>query len=229
LCVPLVIRDRVVGALTLLSRRESRFAERHLALCEELAHRIALALEHGRLHRKVEAARAHADEANRLKDEFLATLSHELRSPLSAVLTWSHMLRRGLLDEARAETALESIEKNARHQVRLIEDLLDVSRIVTGNLTLQTGQIDVAAVLHAAIETARAAAETKGVAVQIELAPVGPVLGDATRLQQVFSNLLSNAIKFTPSGGRIVVGLSPAEDGAVEITVRDDGIGIRAD
>jgi CheY-like chemotaxis protein len=139
------------------------------------------------------------------------------------------MLRRGLLDYARIPTALDAIEQNARHQVRLIEDLLDVSRIVTGNLVLQRERIDVAAVLHAGLEAAGAAADAKGIAVQIELAAVGPVLGDPARLQQVFANLLSNAIKFTPDGGKISVDLGPAQGRTAEVTMADTGVGIRAD
>jgi PAS domain S-box-containing protein len=167
-------------------------------------------------------------EADRRKDEFLATLSHELRSPLSAVLNWLQLLRGGSLDSAKVTKALEVIDRNTRLQVKLIEDLVDVSRISAGKLTVEMVELDVRAVVKATVEDVRAAAARKTIGLKYELGgePLH-VLGDATRLQQVFGNLLSNAIKFTPSGGRIEVEARQAGREAL-VLVRDTGQGIAA-
>ena len=173
-----------------------------------------------------QAARAAAESANRTKDEFLATLSHELRSPLGAILTWVTLLRSGRLDESRNARAFEAIERNTRLQVKLIEDLLDVSRIISGKMRLEIGFVDLGAVIEAALDSVRPAAAAKG----IELlaftdAALGPVSGDAGRLQQVVWNLLSNAVKFTPKNGRVEMRVEAAESQA-QIRVRDTGRGI---
>lgn len=176
-----------------------------------------------------QAARAVAEQANRVKDEFLAVLSHELRTPLNPILGWSKLLRGGTLDPAKTEQALETIERNARLQTQLIEDLLDVSRILQGKLSLSMATVDVALTIEAALETVRLAAEAKSIQVHVALDPnVGPVLGDAARLQQVVWNLLSNAIKFTPVGGQIEVRLDRANSQA-QIRVKDTGKGIPPD
>ena len=173
-----------------------------------------------------ESARAAAEAATSAKDQFLATLSHELRSPLNAVLSWAHMLRRELLDEQHARRALESIERSARSQLRLIEDLLDISRIVAGKLSLQMTSVDLGAVVASAVELLRGAAETKGIVLDLRPAPGAvPVRGDPTRLHQVVENLVSNAVKFTPDGGTVVVEVKQT-DAQAEIIVRDTGIGI---
>lgn len=171
-------------------------------------------------------ARDEAERSNRAKDEFLATLSHELRSPLSAALSWAHLLRRGQLDAEKTERALETIERTTRLQVRLVEDLLDISRIVSGNLTVERGVVDLGAVVEAAVESARAAADGRQVRLHVD-APrdVLLVAGDATRIEQVIGNLLGNAIKFTPAGGEVAIAWRRVE-GDVEIVVRDSGIGI---
>jgi PAS domain S-box-containing protein len=174
-------------------------------------------------------ARADAERSNRAKDEFLTTLSHELRSPLSAALSWTHMLRRGQLDREKTARALETIERTTRLQVRLIEDLLDISRIVSGKLTLETGVVDLRAVIEAAAEATRAAIEARQL--RLTLRPPNEVLliaGDAARLEQVFGNLLANAIKFTPAGGEITIAWQRV-DGDVEVTMRDTGVGIAPD
>ena len=172
------------------------------------------------------AARGVAETANRAKDEFLALLSHELRSPLGAILTWVTLLRDGNVDDALATRGLEAIERNTRVQVKLIEDLLDVSRIITGKTRLEVGLVDLARVIEAALESVRAAAFAKGVRVDAFLAPeLGAVLGDATRLQQVVWNLVSNAVKFTPKGGWVEVRLEARESQAV-VLVSDSGKGI---
>src|SRR6266850_7339742 len=159
------------------------------------------------LAREQEARNA-AEVANRAKDEFLATLSHELRSPLGAILTWVTLLRAGRLDEARSARALEAIERNTRLQVKLVEDLLDVSRIITGKMNLDVRLVELPTVIDAALDTVRPAAEAKLVRLDAVLdRRLGPVLADADRLQQVMWNLLVNAIKFTPREGRIEIRL----------------------
>ncbi|MDQ3687975.1 MAG: PAS domain S-box protein [Acidobacteriota bacterium] len=172
-------------------------------------------------------ARKSAEEASRLKDEFLATVSHELRTPLTAVIGWTHILRAGQLDEAGAARALETVERNARAQNQLIEDLLDISRIITGKLRLDVRPIDPVGFLEAAIEAVHPAAEAKGVRLQKVLdTGTGAISGDADRLQQVVWNLLSNAIKFTPKGGRVQLRLERINS-HVEIIVTDTGAGIK--
>ena len=170
-----------------------------------------------------------AEESGRLKEEFLATVSHELRNPLNAILGWSRMLRAGQLEGADAAKALDAIERNARAQVQLIDDLLDVSRIITGKLRMDVRPVDPNAFIEAAIEAVTPAAEAKGVRVQ-KIMDTGlvSVPGDPTRLQQVVWNLLSNAIKFTPRGGRVQVRMERVNS-HVEIVVTDSGQGIAAD
>jgi signal transduction histidine kinase/ActR/RegA family two-component response regulator len=173
-----------------------------------------------------ERARRQAEEASRLKDEFLATLSHELRTPLTAVLGWAKLLRSGEFEAEAAGRALEAIERNAAAQARLINDLLDVSRIITGKLRLEVRPVELAPLIGAAVEGVRPAAEARGLRLDVRLdESAGPVAGDADRLRQVVWNLLSNAIKFTPQGGSVEVRLSRA-DGHAEVTVTDTGRGI---
>ncbi|HJQ70671.1 MAG TPA: PAS domain S-box protein [Blastocatellia bacterium] len=176
-----------------------------------------------------QAARADAEAANRAKDEFLATVSHELRTPLNAILGWSHMLRTSRLDQQTAGRALETIERNARAQAQLVEDILDVSRIITGKLRIDVRPVELPAVIESAIDSVRPAIDAKGLRLETMLDPrAGPVPGDPARLQQIVWNLLSNAAKFTDRGGRVQVRLERA-DSHVEITVSDTGSGIRAD
>ncbi len=156
-----------------------------------------------------QAARAEAEGANRIKDEFLAVLSHELRTPLNPILGWSKLLRSRKLDEATTTRAIETIERNAKLQTQLIEDLLDVSRILQGKLNLNICAVDLATIIKAALETVNLSAQAKSIKIQMQLDPnVGQVLGDPNRLQQVLWNLLSNAIKFTTTGGRVELRLS---------------------
>ncbi|MBE9170613.1 PAS domain-containing protein [Pleurocapsales cyanobacterium LEGE 06147] len=165
--------------------------------------------EREQLLAREQAAREAAEAANRIKDEFLAVVSHELRSPLNPILGWSRLLQDGKLDEARTKQALATIERNAKLQAELIEDLLDISRILRGKLSLTVSPIILASTIKAAIETVRLAAEAKSIRIETMLDPeIGLVLGDSTRLQQVVWNLLSNAIKFTPAGGRVEIRLS---------------------
>jgi signal transduction histidine kinase/ActR/RegA family two-component response regulator len=185
--------------------------------------------ERGRLLAREQVARAEAESANRLKDEFLATVSHELRTPLTAIMGWTHMLRHGRLDEETARHALETIERNAQAQAQLVEDILDVSRVITGKLRLNVGPVDVASVINAAIDSVQLAAESKGIQLEVRLDPSARhIPGDASRLQQVVWNLLSNAIKFTNAGGRVEVRLKRAGSDA-QIRVSDTGQGISPD
>jgi PAS domain S-box-containing protein len=174
------------------------------------------------------SAREEAEEAGRLRDEFLATVSHELRTPLNSMLGWVQMLRAGTLSAERQGRALETIERNARAQTQLIEDLLDVSSILAGKLRLEIEPLDVREIVEAAIETARPAAEAKKMRLQAVVSSTGTVMGDPHRLQQVVWNLLSNAVKFTPKGGRVQV-LVERRDSSVDITVADTGQGIPKD
>lgn len=218
--VPLVAHGRTLGALTFISAESGRhYGADDLALAENLAGRAALAIDNAHLYRT-------ARQANRLKDEFLATLSHELRTPLTSILGWAHLLRAGQLSEENAAGALETIQRNARAQAQLIDDLLDVSRIITGKLRLDVQQVDPGDLIDAAIESVRPAASAKGVRLQkvMDTKPVR-VAGDAARLQQVVWNLLSNAIKFTPKDGRVQVRLEHV-DSNIQITVSDTGAGI---
>ena len=172
------------------------------------------------------AARSQAERASRMKDEFLATLSHELRTPLNAVLGWAQILRTGKLTVEELKQGLDTIERNARAQAQIIEDLLDMSRIISGKVRLAVERIDLPAVLNESIDTVRATAEAKGIRLQSVLDPrAGPISGDPDRLQQVFWNLLNNAIKFTPKGGQVQV-LLERVDSHIEVSVSDTGEGI---
>jgi len=202
-------------------------AQRHATELQlEIAERKQAEEERAQLLVREQAARAEAEQANRTKDEFLATLSHELRTPLSAILGWSHLVRTGKLDEPQMSRAFETIERNARSQSQLIDDLLDVSRIITGKLQIESRPIDLCAVIEAAVDAVRPASEAKDIQFETALdAEACTVSGDANRLQQIFWNLFSNAIKFTPAGGRVSVALKRVED-RVQVSVSDSGVGI---
>jgi PAS domain S-box-containing protein len=198
-----------------------------LTVIQDITERKRAESEREELLSSERAARREAEEASRLKDEFLATVSHELRTPLTAILGWAHLLGTGQLDETSATSALDTIERNARAQSQLIDDLLDVSRIITGNLRLDMRQADPASFIESAIETLRPAAEAKGVRVQKVMdTGVNTLAGDPARLQQVVWNLLSNAIKFTPRGGRVQIRLERVNS-HIEIAVSDTGSGIK--
>lgn len=173
-------------------------------------------------------SRAEAETANRMKDEFLATVSHEIRTPLNAIIGWSHLLRSGRLDKVNTERAVETIDRNAKSQAQIIEDLLDASRIITGKLRLNTEPVDIASVVNAAIDSVQLALDSKDLQLEVTLDPSARhTVGDANRLQQIVWNLLSNAIKFTPSGGRIEVKVERADD-SLQLRVSDTGLGIPA-
>ncbi|HEY7411382.1 MAG TPA: ATP-binding protein [Vicinamibacteria bacterium] len=218
--VPLVARGATVGTLSLVAGESGRrYGEKDLALAQALAARAAIAVEHARLFKE-------AQEANRLKDEFLATLSHELRTPLNAIMGWTHLLRTGDLDADTSRKALEVIARNAKAQSELVADILDVSRIVSGKLTFERRAVDLQRVVEAALETVRPAASAKGIVLESRPpAETVTVSGDPDRLQQVVWNLLSNAIKFTPGHGRVEVRVG-AVGALAELEVRDTGSGI---
>ena len=195
-------------------------------LFKDISDRKRTEAEREQILQREQAARESAERANRLKDEFLAVLSHELRSPLNPILGWSRLLQDRKLDKVRTTHALETIERNAKLQVQLIDDLLDVSRILQGKLSLNVAPVNLATAITAALETVRLAAAAKTIQIQTILEPeVGQVLGDSGRLQQVIWNLVSNAVKFTPPGGRVEIRLEPVEAQA-QITVSDTGKGI---
>jgi signal transduction histidine kinase/DNA-binding response OmpR family regulator len=195
----------------------------------EIAERKQAEEERAQLLVRERSARAEAEQANRTKDEFLATLSHELRTPLSAILGWSHLVRTGKLDELQMTRAFETIERNARSQSQLIDDLLDVSRIITGKLQIELRPVNFSSVIEAAIDAVRPAFEAKEIQFETVMdSPAYLVPGDANRLQQIFWNLFSNAVKFTPPGGRVRVEVERAGSQA-RASVSDSGIGIKPD
>jgi signal transduction histidine kinase/ActR/RegA family two-component response regulator len=206
-------------------------AQRHVAeLSHYIAERRRAEEERDQLLVREQKARAEAEAANRIKDEFLATLSHELRTPMTPILGWTELMRTTPnLNEATRAQILESIERSAKTQVQLIEDLLDVSRIVSGKLYLNVGPVDLASVIEAALDVVRPAADAKNIRIlYMPDSPVGPVSGDAARLQQVVWNLLFNAVKFTPEGGRVEIRLERVGSHA-QIIVSDTGKGIGAE
>lgn len=226
--VPIRARERTFGVLTFVfSHKRHRYDERDLAVAEELGRRAGVAMDNALLYREAQRAQRAAQEANRLKDEFLATLSHELRTPLTSILGWTQiLLRRDDLDEEGRRRGLATIERNARVQRQLVEDLLDVSRITSGKLLLTLKEVSLREVVEAALESVRPTAEARGVLLQAELGGIhDTVLADATRLQQVLWNLLTNALKFTDRGGCVWLTGRRSED-TVRLTVRDTGKGI---
>ncbi len=241
LAVPVALRSGVViGCLFFGHPEPCMFSERTERIIGGIAAQAAVAIDNARLveasqqaaeERKIlldseRQARADAERTSQMKDEFLATLSHELRTPLTAILGWAQVLRRGSRDQADLHRGLQTIERNARAQAQLIEDLLDMSSIASGKVRLEMLSLAPAAIVAAAIDTVRPAAEAKQIRIErdFEAAP-GMVAGDANRLQQIIWNLLTNALKFTPAGGRIRVGIHREGD-QIAVSVRDNGIGI---
>ncbi|HLJ12618.1 MAG TPA: hybrid sensor histidine kinase/response regulator [Planctomycetaceae bacterium] len=219
LTAPLAGRDgSTIGVLVAVEKREADFSDDDEALLLQLAQMTATAIENTLF--------AEAREANRIKDEFLATLSHELRTPLSSILGWAQLLRTHMLDEQETSEALEIIEHNAEMQCKLIEDLLDISRIVTGKMQLTMRPANLAGVIQAAVNVILPAAHAKQVQIDLALDDAAAhVHGDPDRLQQVVWNLLSNAVKFTPPSGRIEIHLEAGE-GRARLAVHDNGEGI---
>jgi PAS domain S-box-containing protein len=241
LAVPVKSRSgEVIGGLFFGHSQPGVFTERAERLIAGIAAQAGIAIDNARLYEAAQrdaeersalleserAARAAAERLSDVKDQFLATLSHELRTPLNAILGWAQVLRTGRKNEADILRGLNTIERNARVQAQLIEDLLDMSRINSGNLVLETNTIDPSAVIDAAIETVRPAADARGITVHRDFDPAVPTLqADAGRLQQILWNLLSNAIKFTPRDGEVRIATRRSGD-TLQISVADTGIGI---
>jgi PAS domain S-box-containing protein len=229
LAVPVISSSgQLHGSLYFAHQEAGIFSERHQRIVEGIAAQAAIALDNAKLYELALQERAKAEEANRLKDEFLATVSHELRTPLNAIIGWAHMLNRGRLNENSVAHALETIERNARSQAQLIEDILDVSRIITGKLRLKVEAFDIVTVISAAIDSVQLAADAKAITLNVIIDPSARhISGDASRLQQVIWNLLSNAIKFTDHGGRVDIRLEQV-NGTAQLAVKDSGMGISA-
>lgn len=229
LAAPMSLMGRILGTIEVQSYEKAAFREEHVAAMRMAANLAAVAIENVGLLERESTARANAEESNRLKDEFLATVSHELRTPLTAILGWSRMLETESIEEEMSKRAIETIKRNAKAQAQIIDDILDVSRIITGNLYLDLHPIEIESVLEASLNVVRPTAEAKGIRLDLSFdqEPVS-VSGDANRLQQVFWNVLSNAVKFTPSGGTVTVRLRKTEP-YVSIDVADTGLGISSD
>ncbi|HEV2705183.1 MAG TPA: ATP-binding protein [Pyrinomonadaceae bacterium] len=226
LVVPMAAMGRIVGTIEVQSYERAAYRHEHLTAMKMAANLAAVALENMRLLDHERRARTAAEEANRTKDEFLATLSHELRTPLTAILGWSNILSSGRLEGEGARNAVAIIERNARTQQQIVDDILDVSRIITGNVRFNPQPMELAPVVQAAIDVVRPAASAKNIRLQTLFDPrLAPVMGDPARMQQVVWNLLSNAVKFTPAGGRVEVRVERDEAHA-RIIVSDSGIGI---
>ena len=222
-------RGDAIGLLGIMHEKPLENVQLTESLLTIFALRLGTELDRMRVSQAERAAREQAESANRMKDEFLAILSHELRTPLSPILGWTKLLRAGKVKPESQGKALETIERNAQLQTQLIEDLLDVSRILRGKFVLDVKPVNLVWVIAAGIETVRLAAEAKKIEIQTIVEPQIPeILGDASRLQQIVWNLLSNAVKFTPEGGRVEVRLDQT-DRSVQLQVIDTGKGIEAD
>jgi PAS domain S-box-containing protein len=229
LVAPMAVMGRIVGTVEVQSYEPAAYKEEHVTSMRMAANLAAVAIENVRLLEHERRARGVAEESNRIKDEFLATLSHELRTPLTAVLGWARMLRSDALDSTTRDHALEIIERNARAQTQIIEDILDVSRIITGKTRIDARPIELEPIIKNAIDAVRPAAEAKKIELRLESQPtVAIVSGDPDRLQQVIWNLLSNAVKFTHTGGSISISLRH-EASHVRLEVSDTGDGITPD
>jgi PAS domain S-box-containing protein len=233
ICVPLHKNNRFAACMAVHQTVPRHWTTEEIELVAFVANRFWESIERSRvvksLHESLareQEARQTAEQANKIKDEFLATVSHELRTPLNAILGWSNLLRNGNMDSQAATNAVQVIERNARSQSQLIDDLLDVSRIITGKLRLEIRSIELSSVIEAAVDAVRPAADAKNIRLQTILdTKTATISGDAERLQQVVWNLLSNAVKFTPKNGRVQVRLERVNS-HVEITVSDTGKGI---
>ncbi len=224
LAVAVLVAFLAVGAVAVLAAVRARALRRRCRVLEEA--RRELEEQAAGLREAVREAREDAERAARARDEFVATVSHELRTPLNSVLGWARLLRMGNLDAAGYARAIETIERSAAAQAKLVDDVLDVSRILRGGLRLDVRALDLGPVVEAAVEAIRPAASARGISVALSLLPrAGQVSGDAARLQQVVWNLLANAVKFSPVGGRLEVRLDRVGE-EVEISVKDEGMGI---
>jgi PAS domain S-box-containing protein len=234
LLVPIVVRARILGVIALFSADAARrYDSADTALVEELGRRAGVALENAQLYAAAQTAAAGAEraarvaeDASRAKDEFLAVVSHELRTPLNAIMGWAKLLNTQAFDERKRASALETIERNSIAMAQLIEDLLDMSRVISGKMRLEVEPVDLARVVLGALDSIRPSAALKNVELfPLIETPTPPVMGDATRLQQVVWNLLSNAVKFSSNGGHVEV-VCRRNGSHVQIIVRDHGVGI---
>jgi signal transduction histidine kinase/DNA-binding response OmpR family regulator len=230
---PVLLHGSVLCVIEFFSRKVLREDPELLQLMDAIGSQLGqfverkrMEEERGRMLESERKAKGEAETANRLKDEFLATVSHELRTPLNAMLGWARLLRAGKVEDDRKAHALEVMERNAVAQQQIIEDILDVSRIITGKLRLDIAPTELAPIIDAAVDSIKPAADAKGVVLELEHgSQTNLIFGDANRLQQIVWNLLSNAVKFTPRGGRVTV-MMERGDSYVEITVRDSGKGM---
>jgi signal transduction histidine kinase len=236
LAIPVILEAKIIGTLCLLDRPGRLFTQDEAWFAQAVAHQAALALENARLYEEAErhraaaeAAQAEAVTANQAKDVFIATLSHELRTLLNAAFGWTRLLRTGQIDKAAMAHGLEAIERNCWLQARLVDDVLDIARIITGKLQLTTKAVELSTVIEQSIESLARGAEEKGVILAVKIEPnTGTVDGDPLRLHQIVTNLVSNGIKFTPRSGRVEVRLE-RHGAAIRITVTDTGRGITSD
>ncbi len=227
--VPLLSDKRLLGVMSIGTRQDETTSEDDLRFMSLVGDRIAVAIERAQLFTAEKEARAQAEEANRLKDQFLATVSHELRTPLNAILGWARMLASGRIDERTSKHAVEVIERNAKAQAQLIDDLLDVSRIISGKLRLNICPVEPVSIVELALDSVSPAADAKEITLEAKLDKnIGTIPGDPDRIQQIIWNLLSNAIKFTPNGGRVTLEIR-RERLYIEFSVTDSGQGISPD
>jgi signal transduction histidine kinase len=226
--MPLLVEGAPIGVLAFHFTVPVNFDDDYQALLTSVAQHCAQALDRARLYESTQRARSDAEKANRIKDEFVSIVSHELRTPLNAILGWTTMLQRGSLASDKAGRALQSIADNASRQARLIEDLLDFSRVSAGRASLQMETVDIRELVRGVVESMTPTAVARAVDLQLSSVPPVEVLGDIRRLEQVFFNLVDNALKFTPKGGRVTIDVRIV-DGVVEVQVQDNGRGIEPD
>ena len=223
--LPLLADGAAIGVLAFHFTAPVKFDEEYQALLVSVAQHCAQALDRARLYESAQRARTEAETANRLKDEFVSIVSHDLRTPLNAMLGWTAMLQKGTMDPSITARALRSIHDNATRQAKLIDDLLDFSRLIAGRLVLEREEVDVRQLLRNVIESMIPAAAAKRIEMQLSAAPDAIVLGDVRRLEQVFFNLLGNAVKFTEESGRVDVEVQAVDD-VIDVRVADTGVGI---
>jgi signal transduction histidine kinase/CheY-like chemotaxis protein len=224
-CLPLLVDNAAIGVLSFHFTVPVNFDQDYQALLTSVAHHAAQAIDRARLYETTQRARVDAEAANRAKDDFLSIVSHELRTPLNAILGWGTMLRDHVLDEARVARATTAIVSNATRQARLIEELLEVSRIVAGRVSLDVHELELADIVRGAVEAMSPTAAERGIELRIDCLPQARVTADPNRLEQVFGNLLANAANFTPAGGRVTVD-GVVDGGIVRVRVVDTGCGI---
>lgn len=227
-CYPLLSSGKLIGTIAFCTRKRTHFDNEDTTLLQIVADLVATALERNILITKLQHRTEELSQANRIKDEFLATLSHELRTPLNAILGWIQLLRTRNYNQEKTARALETIDRNSKSLAQLIEDILDVSRIINGKIRLDVAKVNVNSIIVDAIDTSQPAADAKQIQVVAQLDTQVQVWGDANRLQQVIWNLLSNAIKFTPQGGKVRVN-SEQIGTQVKIEVSDNGQGIKTE